>query len=918
MKNKIPFLGFSSKNLFGLMLLIFMCSTNYPAAQTTISAGNVFGTWKKSGSPYKITGQIIVPKDSLLKIESGVTVEFQGSYRMHVYGSLQAIGKISDTVTFTPANKTTGWLGIHFHKNSTNFKDSSLFKWCKLEYGLNFKEPFGPGLIRLDTITNIGFNKCLFQFNKAINGVGIYCSYSDFYIYSSMFYSNMATSNLSSTQNANGSAIGAAYCNLKISNCIFENNKSKLPLQVLDSVDGKSIGCLYIANCKIQLINNLFAGNSASRGTIALHIFDGTSFMNYENCIFKKNYIVNSYFIESQFSTEPMELNFKNCYAESNIIGNLNSNSGFISHSFPKSTVNISNFFVIYNSQTFLQTYAGQVSNSKLFGNTTGISCFKGNLKLFNTIISNNQLGAIANSGGKLMVVNSIIANNGSPTYKANTDVGGLQANSSSSASNYSVFNSIIQNNYNGKELYNLTGSRGGNVILNLKNSIIQGGKDSAKYLFGSGTISVTNYSNVQTDTVAFVKPPKGVGIAFADTSCDFHVIQTCSKTFAGLNAGLNTVTDGYSVLNLSTVTDLAGNPRIKCVTVDIGPYELDGAKNAVSVYSEPLDQKICPKTTASIAPETCGANLSYQWQNSSNGTSFSNISGATSATYTHSLKDSQYYRLIISQNECNKKDTSRIVKIGFKPGSTIAIAQQPKDTQACANSLFNLNAGIVGVNNTYAWQKSSNGTLFSSIPSATTLPYPQKIQDTSWYRLIISNSLCTNNKDTTRAAKINKLPLPKPTLGPDQTIANGSSATLTPGTFSSYNWYKGATTANYTVDKSNLDTGKNTVWVEVSNSYGCKAKDTVIINLRPVNGVKNALQAGIKLYPNPATEVLNIELSNNDVFIYELYAPNRKIIKYGVGNGNTLLNLKNIASGIYMLHITHNGNTYQSLFVKK
>ena len=116
-----------------LFILLACLTTNVILAQTNISAGNVFGTWKKTGSPFKINGNIVVPKDSTLRIEKGVKVEFQGSYSLEVKGSVQAIGAPADTISFTAANKTAGWGGIELRKNLTR-KDSLLFNYCKFEY----------------------------------------------------------------------------------------------------------------------------------------------------------------------------------------------------------------------------------------------------------------------------------------------------------------------------------------------------------------------------------------------------------------------------------------------------------------------------------------------------------------------------------------------------------------------------------------------------------------------------------------------------------------------------------------------------------------------------------------------------------------------------------------------------------------
>ena len=131
----------------GCLLLLLPCLT---IAQTPVSQGDVFGTWTNSGSPYQINGDITIPDDSLLVIEPGVVIEFQGYYRLDIRGTIKAIGTEQDTITFT-INDTTGysnpdtllgsWYGMQFNNSPTGANgemfdnDTSIFSHCIIEYG---------------------------------------------------------------------------------------------------------------------------------------------------------------------------------------------------------------------------------------------------------------------------------------------------------------------------------------------------------------------------------------------------------------------------------------------------------------------------------------------------------------------------------------------------------------------------------------------------------------------------------------------------------------------------------------------------------------------------------------------------------------------------------------------------------------
>ena len=97
-------------------------------AQTTIPAGNVSGTWTTAGSPYNINGDITVPNGQTLTINAGVTVSFQGHYKISVAGNIVAIGTQANKIIFTPVNTTAGWNGINFNYPSWS-NDSSILNF---------------------------------------------------------------------------------------------------------------------------------------------------------------------------------------------------------------------------------------------------------------------------------------------------------------------------------------------------------------------------------------------------------------------------------------------------------------------------------------------------------------------------------------------------------------------------------------------------------------------------------------------------------------------------------------------------------------------------------------------------------------------------------------------------------------------
>lgn len=137
------------KNSIKLVLIVLVCAlTLFSKAQTEIVGGDVYGTWQKSNSPYNINGDITIPNDSTLTIESGVQVVFKGLYKLDVKGTLKAVGLVSDIIVFTVSdtsgyydNTDTGWKGIWFDQTLAS-NDSSELVNCIIEYGKS--EGTGP------------------------------------------------------------------------------------------------------------------------------------------------------------------------------------------------------------------------------------------------------------------------------------------------------------------------------------------------------------------------------------------------------------------------------------------------------------------------------------------------------------------------------------------------------------------------------------------------------------------------------------------------------------------------------------------------------------------------------------------------------------------------------------------------------
>ncbi len=133
-----------------LIILIIISQNLY--SQTYIKDGQkVFGTWKKSNSPYIINGEAIIPTGKTLKIKKGVEIRFKTGtsrdYRvdglknrefdlgfLRVNGKIIAKGTDKDRITFT-SDGYGNWGTIFINSR----EKGNYFKYCDFKYGYHIR-----------------------------------------------------------------------------------------------------------------------------------------------------------------------------------------------------------------------------------------------------------------------------------------------------------------------------------------------------------------------------------------------------------------------------------------------------------------------------------------------------------------------------------------------------------------------------------------------------------------------------------------------------------------------------------------------------------------------------------------------------------------------------------------------------------
>jgi hypothetical protein len=102
------------KKFFGTLIFLFFAAT--ASADTTYVSGTIVSqTWTTAGSPYCLTGDVLV---ATLTIQPGVRVVALGNHVFEVAGVLTAVGTPLNAIFFTKADSAIGWRGIYFNRSS--------------------------------------------------------------------------------------------------------------------------------------------------------------------------------------------------------------------------------------------------------------------------------------------------------------------------------------------------------------------------------------------------------------------------------------------------------------------------------------------------------------------------------------------------------------------------------------------------------------------------------------------------------------------------------------------------------------------------------------------------------------------------------------------------------------------------------
>ena len=319
-----------------------------------------------------------------------------------------------------------------------------------------------------------------------------------------------------------------------------------------------------------------------------------------------------------------------------------------------------------------------------------------------------------------------------------------------------------------------------------------------------------------------------------------WQVSTDAGATFSNISGATSTT------LNLGAVNSTFNGNRYRLVISSCSPTPLNSSSvilnvsNQASISVQPTNTPACTGSSATFSVNATGSSLVYQWQISTDGgVSYSNISGAVSASYTiatvTSSLNNNRYRVLISSS-CGSDITSNAGTLVVSDPASLTL--QPTATTVCEGSNASFSVAATGTNISYQWQVSTNGgATFANINGATsstlTLTNVSASQHNNQYRAVLFS--CSATGLNSNAALLNVTNLPSFSSQPtDVNACEGSDAVFSvtaAGTNVIYQWQKstdggatfndisGANTSSYTLSNVSISQNNNKFRVVISNT---------------------------------------------------------------------------------------------------
>jgi hypothetical protein len=373
-------------------------------------------------------------------------------------------------------------------------------------------------------------------------------------------------------------------------------------------------------------------------------------------------------------------------------------------------------FPVMAFAQTTAVIYASGVAGAYVTGTSTytpGTTTYT----LGNGVISSTDSGIISKRGWAVFDLSSIPASSSISSVTLGFYVSGFTAGTGASCRTYGYAGDLSAVT-TASTLFNDLNS--GTMLWSSSTTTSIG-----TYGTGIGNDSLMSYSaGAVPNTFIAANAGSKISICFTGGGTNAYTItgESGAQTRSGICAPYLVVT--YT----STVTACSGTPTPGTVSSSVS--------------------SACPTTSITLTNSGYSSSTTFQWQSSPDSMTWSNVAGATSATYGFTgLSATTYYRNVVTCSGSGLSSATAGVKISYAPtcacsGTPVGGTATASTTSCSACSLtLSVSGYTTGSGIALQWQSSPNNTTWSNMTGVTTASCMFSPTSSNYYRCKVTCS---------------------------------------------------------------------------------------------------------------------------------------------------------------------------------
>ncbi len=490
------------------------------------------------------------------------------------------------------------------------------------------------------------------------------------------------------------------------------------------------------------------------------------------------------------------------------------------------------------------------------------------------------------------------------------------------------------------------------------------------KWVLGNANFSFAPGSGENSQPSVTVNIGKESGLIYLVSSADPESPKYCNETTVTDTIRIKRSLDGsVKIVKDTCVTPgnysytLSPNPNARLnwqlppVGWSMDPDNAHAATVPVTVASNALSGTItvateeCPDETISqnvyVAPATPGLitgdtcvekstsktysisavpnATSYTWSYPSGFTPTTGITG-TSVTFNVTT-NAVAGTISVVANGCAGPTSPRSIAVNFEPTRPGTITRNPSGciNRGIADTITFTAANCVA-GQTYEWEVPAGWTKVAPVDKCSLTVYTNGVAGTQQKVKVYAKNNCGNSVADSigvDVAGVGAVTISVTPLLDENDIQIGEFYIATNVSGATYQWFQDGVPIDGETTRFLSLTGSETaqICVRVTKdgcmTQTCRNSNWANSSARMASGTSAGIASSLKLYPNPASEQLNIEIKGNDTQgSYTLFNTKGSVLRKGVLNSkHEVLNTSSLEAGTYIMEVNLSGETIYKRF---